>query len=102
MVELQTKNEFEDLLKSDDLVLVDFFADWCGPCRAFAPVFASFATAHPNVTCRKLDVEKLNDIAQTYKVRSIPTLMLFKKGSVAKTHVGGLDEVELTSFVDIA
>ncbi|MEO1280312.1 MAG: thioredoxin [Pseudomonadota bacterium] len=85
---------FDDLvLKSDKPVLVDFFAEWCGPCKAMAPALDQVAEAlKENLTVVKVDVEQNPSVTQKYNVRAMPTLMIFRNGEVAAQHVGALTQ----------
>jgi len=96
-----TDASFEaDVLKSDVPVLVDFWAEWCGPCKMIAPVLEQLA----NDTQGKLKVVKLNvdenpGTPPKFAIRGIPTLILFKNGQVAATHVGAVHKAQLSAFV---
>ena len=92
------KEKFDELLKGDKPVLVDFYAEWCGPCRMTAPVIEEFAEKHPEFAVCKIDVDKEEDLASEYSVFSIPTLILFKGGEVAAKNVGGVSMSKLLEF----
>ncbi len=82
-------------------VLVDFYADWCGPCQAQTPILESFAEAQAElVQVVKVNIDEAPEIAQRYGVRSIPTLALFENGEVVQTHVGTATESQLTALTD--
>lgn len=85
-----TKDNFEaEVLKSDIPVLVDFWASWCGPCMMLSPVIAELAEElEGKVKVGKVNVDEQNELAMQYRVASIPTLLLFKNGTLAKTSVG--------------
>ena len=79
----------QDVLQSDKLVLVDFWAAWCGPCRMVAPVLEEIAAEHPDtLTIAKLNVDENPEVSRDYRVLSIPTLILFKGGEPVKQLVG--------------
>ena len=81
-----TKDNFEnEVLKSDKLVLVDFWAAWCGPCKMIAPAVEEVAEDHPEIKVCKLNIDDEPQLAMQYGVMSIPTLMVFKNGEVAQT-----------------
>ncbi|MBP5659756.1 MAG: thioredoxin [Lachnospiraceae bacterium] len=90
--------KFDELLKGDKPVLVDFYAEWCGPCRMTAPVIEEFAEKHPEFAVCKIDVDKEEDLASDYSVFSIPTLILFKGGEVSAKNVGGVSMAKLLEF----
>jgi thioredoxin 1 len=83
-----TDNFDSVVLASDKPVLVDFYADWCGPCKQLAPVLDELATDTPDVKIVKVDIEESKNLAKAYRVRSVPTLMLFKQGELVSHHRG--------------
>ncbi|TAG06282.1 MAG: thioredoxin TrxA [Betaproteobacteria bacterium] len=90
-----------DVLKSDTPVLVDFWAEWCGPCKMIAPVLEEVAKSHAGrIKIAKVDVDDNREIAAKYGIRGIPTLMIFKNGELAAQKVGALSKAQLTAFVD--
>lgn len=97
-----TDSDFKEIvLKADKPVLVDYWAEWCGPCKMFAPTLDEIADDYADkIVVAKLDIESNSKTPQSYGVRSIPTLMIFKKGEVEATKVGSLSKSELAKFID--
>ena len=93
----QYKNE---ILKSDKLVLIDFFADWCGPCKILGPVIEQVAAENPDIEVVKVNIDEVIELAQMYKVASIPTLVFLKNGELVKQHVGFASKAEITSMIE--
>ena len=90
-----------DVLQSGTPVLVDFWAEWCGPCKMIGPILEEVAVSHAGkVKIAKVDVDDNREIAAKYGIRGIPTLMLFKNGELAAQKVGALSKAQLTAFVD--
>ncbi len=82
------ENNFEEIKNSSKTVLIDFFADWCGPCKMVSPIVDKIAEEHPEYIVGKVNVDDEPDLAESYGVMSIPTLVVLKGGEVAKKSVG--------------
>lgn len=97
-----TDDTFEsEVLKSDVPVLVDYWAEWCGPCKVIAPVLEEIASEYDGkMKVCKLDIDANEETPPKYGIRGIPTLMLFKNGNVEATKVGALSKSQLTAFLD--
>ncbi|MEK9820544.1 MAG: thioredoxin TrxA [Gammaproteobacteria bacterium] len=90
-----------EVLNSDVPVLVDYWAEWCGPCKVIAPVLEEIADEYDGkMKVCKLDIDANEDTPPKYGIRGIPTLMLFKNGAVEATKVGALSKSQLTAFLD--
>ncbi|MEA4874400.1 thioredoxin [Anaerorhabdus sp.] len=85
---IETVQEFDELLKNKPAVIVDFFAEWCGPCKMIAPVLEDLSKEHTAVEFVKVDVDALGELAQRYGVMSIPALFVFKNGEIVHNTVG--------------
>ncbi len=85
-----TKDNFEETITNNDVVFVDFWAEWCGPCRMFAPTFEAASEKHENVVFAKVDTEDQQELAGYFQIRSIPTLMVFRENVVLFSQPGAL------------
>jgi thioredoxin reductase (NADPH) len=97
-VELTAEN-FAEVINKNETVLVDFWASWCGPCRRFGPVFDAASDQHPEVVFAKVDTEAQQELAAAAEIRSIPTLMAFKKGKLVFNQAGALRPAQLEELV---
>ena len=103
-----TKDTFEETVSSNDFVVVDFWAPWCGPCRSFAPTYEKVSEEHPDIIFAKVNTEDEQDIAMHFQIRSIPTLMIFREKVIIFSQPGALPEggfrdlVQKASELDMA
>jgi thioredoxin 1 len=90
-----------DVLQSGQPVLVDYWAEWCGPCKMIAPILDEVATSYSGkLTVAKMNVDQNREVPAKFGIRGIPTLMVFKSGQLAATKVGALSKAQLTAFID--
>ena len=94
-----TQQNFDEVVTSNDIVLVDFWADWCGPCKQFAPTFEASSEEHPDVVHAKVDTEAEQGIAAAANIRSIPTIMAFREGVLVFNQAGALPAAQLEELV---
>ncbi|MFC9767919.1 thioredoxin [Rhodococcus jostii] len=94
-----TQQNFDETVTGNDVVLVDFWASWCGPCRSFAPTFEASSEQHPDVVHAKVDTEAEQGIAAAANIRSIPTIMAFREGVLVFSQPGALPPAALEDLV---
>ena len=95
-----TKDSFEQTILDNDTVLVDFWAEWCGPCRQFAPVYEKISEEHPEIVFGKVDTEAEQELAGYFQIRSIPTLMIFREKIGVYSQPGALPEGALRDLIE--
>lgn len=98
MIQIKTEEEFNELIK-EGLVLVDFYAVWCGPCRMLSPIVDEIAKEHEELKVLKVDVDNLENLSRKYGIMSIPTLKVFKDGKEVKTSIGYINKNELEDLL---
>ncbi len=94
-----TMNELENTLDNNEIVLIDFWAEWCGPCRIFGPTFEKVSEKHPDIAFTKVDTEKEQDLAAAFGIQSIPTLAVFRDKILLYKQPGALPEAGLEDII---
>lgn len=93
------KDNFEQNVASNDIMLVDFWASWCGPCQRFAPTYEAISEKHPNIVFAKVNTEEQPELASYFQIRSIPTLMVFREQTVLFAQPGALPGAALEDLI---
>ena len=101
-VQALTAEEFDSTVTANDIVVVDFWAPWCGPCKGFAPVFEQVADENADIKFAKVNTDEEQEIAQHFQIRSIPTLMVFKEQVVVFSQAGALPKGPFEQVVEKA
>jgi thioredoxin len=97
-----TEVNFNEVIDSNDMVIVDFWAEWCGPCKNFAPVFSAAAEKNEEIVFAKVDTETAQGLASQFQIRSIPTLMVFKEQIVVFSQAGAMPAGNFDQLIDQA
>ena len=101
VIELSEEN-FEETINSNDFVIVDFWAQWCGPCKSFAPTYEKISAEFPDIVFGKVNTEEEQGIAGHFQIRSIPTLMMFREQIIIYSEAGALPEPAFKDIVERA
>ena len=98
-MKVELNNNFDEIISSNAKVLVDFYADWCGPCKMVGPLVAQIADEHDDVAVVKVNVDDEMELAEKFGGASIPTIILFKDGKEAKKNIGAMSKAQLEEFI---
>lgn len=99
LLKLTSENFEKEVLHSDKTVLVDFYADWCGPCKMMSPILEQIAEEKSEIIVGKVNIDENQNLAMDYDIMSIPTIIIFKNGSIYKDFVGVTAKEEIVSFL---
>ncbi|RIY24289.1 thioredoxin [Bifidobacteriaceae bacterium NR021] len=97
-----TTENFEKIASTNEIVVVDFWATWCGPCRSFGPIFEKVSEKYPEIPFVKVDIDKSNEIATAAQIQAVPTVMVIKRGEVIYRQAGALLASDLEDLVEQA
>lgn len=98
-VQVLNENNLASVLAENDTVIIDFWAPWCGPCRQFAPTFEAASEAHPDIVFAKVNTEEEQNLAASFRIRSIPTLMIFREKVMLFNQAGALPPAALEDLI---
>jgi thioredoxin len=98
-VELTTDN-FKEVVENNDMIIIDFWASWCAPCRSFAPTFDAASEQHADIVFAKVNTEEQQELAAAFNIRSIPTLMVFREKVIVYADAGALPAAGLQQLID--
>ena len=97
-----TVDNIEEILNNKEIVVLDFWADWCGPCKAFGPIFDRVSNKNPDIFFGKINVDEQNELSNDFHIRSIPTLVILKQKTIIYQESGNIPEYILTEIVEKA
>ena len=100
-MKVELNNNFDEIISNNAKVLVDFYADWCGPCKMVGPLISQIADEHEDVAVVKVNVDDEMELAEKFGVASIPTIILFKDGKEAKKNIGAMSKAQLEEFISL-
>ena len=98
--DIVNKTEFDEIVRAENFVIVDFWATWCGPCRMMGTVLDEYANENPDVAVIKVNVDEAQELASEYDINSLPTLMIFKSGNEVTSKVGFISKSVLAKFIE--
>ena len=100
IIEITSKNQFDEVIKSEKLTIVDFWAVWCGPCRVLKPLLHKIAGEHPEIQLLTVDVDANQELAAQYDINSIPAVFMFKNGQIVDSFVWVMPENEILEKIE--